>query len=74
MKAPQIKPLLLSQIKALQEQGYELLRGGDAQKANSDFFAVMVRTEGSTRSIKIVCPTFLRGPLGIDQNCRSISY
>lgn len=61
-KPIQIRP---HEIEDWKRQGYVPLEAGDAGKANSDYFAIMVRdNQDGTRSVEIVCPSFLRGPLG----------
>lgn len=69
------KTIKLSEFESLKSQGYELVRGGDISKANSDYFAIMekVAADGS-RSIKILCPTFLRGSIGFAKVNGGISY
>ena len=69
------KAIKLSEIESLKAQGYELFRNGDAGKANSDYFAIMekVAADGS-RSIRILCPTFLRGSLGFSKVTGGVSY
>jgi hypothetical protein len=69
------KTIKLSEIQALKDQGYELIRGIDAAKANSDHFAIMEKVAGDgTRSIRILCPTFLRGSIGFAKVSGGISY
>lgn len=58
-------PIRISDFRAFQAAGWTPLEGGDASQANSDFFQILV-TEGADRVV-IVCPTFLRGPLLIEQ-------
>lgn len=73
--AANLRSIKLSEIEALKESGYELLSGGDASKANGDYFAIMIRhNNDGGHDVKIVCPTFLRGPLGITNNGRGFSY
>ena len=58
-------PIKISVVDRLSMQGYSLLKGCDAAKANSDYFAIMVRHRDDGGSdIQILCPTFLRGALG----------
>lgn len=66
IKEPKPVAITLSEFEHLKEQGYEPLGGGDASRANSDYFLVMVRKDesGGGCNVQIVCPTFLRGPLG----------
>lgn len=49
-------------ISDLKNAGYRHLQG-DAGKANSEFFEVLVHDD--KKRIVIMCPTFLRGPLNI---------
>lgn len=71
---PQI-PIKLSEIESCEEQGFVTLQGIDAAQANGDFFRIMERrNDDGSRSIKIVCPTFLRGSLGFAKVNGSISY
>lgn len=80
LKNAELLTIPLSEIEALKEQGYVPLEYGDASKANSDYFMVMIRrhekkTDELQRDddIEIVCPSFLRGPLGFEsRGC--ISY
>ena len=64
LKEPKLQPILLSEIAALERQGYVPLDGGDASRANNDYFMVMVCKREDCDNVKIVCPSFLRGPLG----------
>ena len=67
IKDPKPVAITLSEFESLKEQGYEPLGGGDASRANSDYFLVMIRKRevgGTGADVQIVCPTFLRGPLG----------
>ena len=67
-----IKP---SEIDALHAAGYTRVCTGDAAKANSDFFMIFERSLGDgSRSIRILCPTFLRGQLGFSQVRGGIGY
>lgn len=74
----QVNPLTitLSEIERLKSQGYTPLADCDAAKANSDYFMVMVRRSGSGTEmrVEIVCPTFLRGPLGFTSSGGGVSY
>ena len=69
-----VEPRLIpaSEIESLREQGYELFAGGDAAQANSDYFMVMINRKKNPPHVAIVCPTFLRGPIGICEG--QISY
>lgn len=64
---PQPKSISLSDVEILKESGFEIINGGDAAKANSDYFLVMQRRnqEGKVDSTVILCPSYLRGPLTI---------
>lgn len=65
IKNPKPIPILPSEMEEWKNQGYVPLESGDAGKANSDYFMIMVKDDQSgLRSIKILCPSFLRGPLG----------
>lgn len=67
IKDPKPVAITLSEFENLREQGYEPLGGGDASRANCDYFLVMVRKgkeAADVMDVCIVCPTFLRGPLG----------
>lgn len=67
IKSPALRPILLSDIEELKQQGYKPLEAGDASKANSDYFMVMIREkEGGGVYVDIVCPSFLRGSLGFE--------
>lgn len=71
----ELKPILLSQIATLKEAGFELIQGGDAAKANGDYFAIFERRNSNGISdYRILCPTFLRGNLGISQVRGGLSY
>ena len=70
----EIKVIPLSVVKRLEDSGYARLASGDATKANSDYFMVFERIAGDGRDMCIVCPSFLRGPLGISASGKSISY
>jgi hypothetical protein len=71
---PSLRPIKLSEVTKLEEQGFRRLAGCDAAKANGDFFQVMESQEpDGTRRIAILCPSFLRGPLGFKVE-GSISY
>lgn len=74
LKDAALRPITLSEIERLKEAGYQPLAAGDASKANSDYFMVMVRertdataTNGMTREVVIVCPSFLRGTLSMSK-------
>jgi hypothetical protein len=72
---PSVKTITLSEVKQLEDAGWTVFRGGDAAKANSDHFLVMVRKRESAKSerdVMVFCPTFLRGPLYITDG--SIAY
>ena len=67
-----IKP---SEIFALHGQGYTRVCTGDAAKANSDYFMMFERdNDDGTKSIRILCPSFLRGSLGFAKVKGGISY
>ena len=64
--APEVRPIHLSDIDRLKRDGFEIVQGTDAAKANSDFFVIMTKRDADNMmQVKIVCPTFLRGPLSI---------
>jgi hypothetical protein len=68
-----IRTIKISEIENLKRQGYVVLEGGDAAKANSDGFHILIRErEGKPMDIAILCPTYLRGPLWIRNG--SVSY
>ncbi len=68
-------PIKLSEIEALRNQGYEIIRGADVSKANGDYFVIMEKITGDgSRSIRIFCPSFLRGGIAIHGVTGSISY
>lgn len=68
-------PIKLSEVERLSQSGYEPLTMCDASKANSDWFLVLVkRHKDGTRDYKILCPTFLRGPLGFAGVKGAVSY
>lgn len=68
-------PIKISEIESLKSQGYEIIRGGDISKANGDYFVIMERKSGDgTKSVRILCPSFLRGSIGIHGVSGSISY
>jgi hypothetical protein len=65
IKDVKLTTITLSEVEQLKAAGFVPLEGGDASGANSDFFLVMVRTDSIGKlHVKIVCPSFLRGPLG----------
>jgi hypothetical protein len=64
LKDAKLRTITLSEIESLRDQGYRPLDAGDASMANSDYLMVMVSIEAGKRRVKIVCPSFLRGPLG----------
>ena len=74
IKDPTTKLIPISQVRALEESGYKPLAGGDASKANSDYFMVFVRDTKDGRDTQILCPSFLRGSLGISDSGKSFSY
>jgi hypothetical protein len=70
-----VTSIKLSEIKELQDQGYKIVEGGDASKANSDYFVILERRhDDGTRTIRILCPTFLRGGIGFAKVSGGISY
>lgn len=70
----QLRAITLSEFDRLRQSGYEPLDSGDASRANSDYFQIMVRRNATGNSdIRILCPTFLRGPLGF-KSAGAISY
>lgn len=65
IKDAKLQPITLSAIREMEDRGFKPLQGGDASRANSDYLMVMEqRTENGERRIEIVCPSFLRGPIG----------
>lgn len=69
------KTIRPSEIDALRAQGYIKVCTGDASKANSDFFMMMERdNDDGTKSIRILCPSFLRGSIGFAKVKGAISY
>lgn len=65
LKDAKLKAITLSAIREMEEHGFRPLEGGDASRANSDYLMIMEqRNDKGERRIKIVCPSFLRGPLG----------
>lgn len=73
-KGAALRQIPLSDIESLKEAGYVPLEHGDASKANSDYFVVMVKDKpDGGRDVEIVCPSFLHGPLGL-QITGGISY
>lgn len=65
IKNAKVVTILPSELEQWKNEGYHPLDDGDASKSNSDYFMVMCRdNEDGTRNIRVVCPSFLRGPLG----------
>lgn len=75
MDAKEIKAVSWTQVEHYRKSGYLVLEDGDAAKANSDSFIVMVRKgeDGKRKDFMVLCPTFLRGPLGFSTNS-GVSY
>jgi len=67
-------PIKLSEVERLRKAGYIPLENCDAAKANSDYLLVMVKRNAGVCDVKILCPTFLRGPLGVGKVTGSFSY
>jgi hypothetical protein len=74
LKNAKLTTLTLSEIERLKADGWVPLAVGDASKANSDYFAVMVRDRNGARDVMIVCPSFLRGPLSMMSVHGNICY
>ena len=74
MKEPPLKLIPVSEVARLKKSGYEPLAAGDASQANCDYFMVFVKKSDSGQDIRIVCPTFLRGSLGISEIRGGLSY
>jgi hypothetical protein len=76
MKEPIPKTIKLSDVERLKREGYTPLADCDAAKANSDYFLVMVKRTGpgADMRVQILCPTFLRGPLGFNSSGGGVSY
>jgi hypothetical protein len=72
----QLRTVRLSEVETLRAEGYEPIAGGDAAKANSDYFMVMVKrgSDGAPDRIRILCPSFLRGGLGVSGTKVGFSY
>lgn len=70
MDEPKLKTITLSELQRYLDAGYTPVTGCDAAQANSDYFMVLRRENGG---VEILCPTFLRGGLGIAKG-GSISY
>lgn len=65
IKNAKLTVITLSAISEMEKLGFKPLHGGDASRANSDYLMVMEQcTDKKERRIEIVCPSFLRGPLG----------
>jgi len=73
-RKPIVVPVRLSDVQRARLNGFSPLEAGDAAKANSDHFQILVRETDGRREIQIHCPTFLRGPLGFNLAPGGISY
>lgn len=70
----EIKNVSWKEVKSYLDNGYTILAGGDAEKANSDGFVILQHiNDRKDKDFVILCPTFLRGSLGFSHN-GSVSY
>lgn len=63
-----VLPVCWKDVEMMKEAGYEFFGGGDAEKATSEGFVLMRRRNGADFEWVVLCPTFLRGPLGLAKN------